>query len=189
MSLDMYSLEGKVAIVTGGSRGLGQSMALGLADADADVVVASRTQADLDKVAEEIRAKGRKSLAISMDTTSMDSIRNMAARVVEEFGKIDKKIRPYFKFAKSYNSQAVEVNYQAAWNDPNKLGIPIFTIEDMYAGSNLFQAGVMKIGILPTIAYDANIFFSPGLGTLTIKASLSMNACAKSQGLWSSSSR
>lgn len=86
--------------------------------------------------------------------------------VVEEFGKIDPKIRPYFEFAKSYNSQAVEVNYEAAWDEPGRLGIPIFTIEDMYAGSNIFQAGMMQIGMMPTIAYDANIFFSPGLGTM-----------------------
>ena len=89
MSLNMFSLEGKVAVVTGGSRGLGRAMALGLADAGADVVVASRTQADLDKVAEEIRAKGRKSLAIAMDSSSLESISNMAEKTIGEFGKID----------------------------------------------------------------------------------------------------
>ncbi|MFQ5789571.1 MAG: hypothetical protein ACE5JI_03755 [Acidobacteriota bacterium] len=86
--------------------------------------------------------------------------------VAAEFGKIDEKIHRYFKIAKSYNSQAVEVNYQASWDEPGKPGIPIFTIEDMYAGSNLLQSTVMQAGILPTIAYDGNIFFSPGLGTL-----------------------
>ncbi len=89
MSLDMFSLEGKVAIVTGGSRGLGKAMALGLADAGADVVVASRTQADLDVVADEIKAKGKKSLAIAMDAGDAASIKSMADKVVEEFGKID----------------------------------------------------------------------------------------------------
>lgn len=89
MSLEMFKLDGKVAIVTGGSRGFGKAMALGLADAGADVVVASRTQADLDKVAEEIKAKGRKALAISTDTTDKESIQNLAAKTIEEFGKID----------------------------------------------------------------------------------------------------
>jgi len=85
----MFSLQGKVAIVTGGSRGFGKAIALGLADAGADVVVASRTQADLDNVAEEIEAKGRKSLAIATDTTKLDSIKNLAAKTIESFEKID----------------------------------------------------------------------------------------------------
>jgi len=118
MSLDMYSLDGKVAIVTGGSRGLGKAMALTLADAGADVVVASRTQADLDKVAEEIRAKGRKSLAISMDATNMDSVNKMAAQVVEEFGKIDILINnagqggtvPFLKMKEEEWDRVLDVN-------------------------------------------------------------------------------
>jgi hypothetical protein len=84
--------------------------------------------------------------------------------VVEEFKKIDSRIRPFFKIAKSYNSGAVEVNYEDSWKD-GKLGIPIFSIEDMYSGSNLLQDGMSQMGIIPTIAYDANIFISPGLGT------------------------
>lgn len=84
--------------------------------------------------------------------------------VVDEFGKIDSRIKKYFKFEKSYNSGTVEINYEDSWKD-GKLGIPIFTIEDMYAGSNLFQDGLTQMGVIPTIAYDANIFISPGLGT------------------------
>jgi hypothetical protein len=45
------------------------------------------------------------------------------------------------------------------------MGIPIFSIEDMYAASNIFQDGMSQMGIIPTIAYDGNIFISPGLGT------------------------
>ncbi len=84
--------------------------------------------------------------------------------VVEEFAKIDSRIRPFFQISKSYNSGAVEINYEDSWKD-GKLGIPIFSIEDMYAGSNLFQDGMSQMGIIPTIAYDANFFISPGLGT------------------------
>jgi hypothetical protein len=84
--------------------------------------------------------------------------------VVEEFGKIDSRIKHYFRFYKSLNSGAIEINYEDSWKD-GKLGIPIFSIEDMYAGSNLFQDGMTQMGIIPTIAYDANIFISPGLGT------------------------
>lgn len=84
--------------------------------------------------------------------------------VAGEFKKIDSRIRPYFKLSKSYNSGVVEINYEESWKT-GKLGIPIFSIEDMYSGSNLFQDGMTQMGIIPTIAYDANIFISPGLGT------------------------
>ena len=97
---------------------------------------------------------------------------------VEEFGKIDSRIRPYFKIAKDYNSTAVEINYEDAWNGKG-LGIPIFTIEDMYSGSNIFQSGMMQIGYFPTIAYDANIFLSPGLGTCNEKGELIVDKMQK----------
>ena len=60
MNLSMFSLEGKVALVTGGSRGIGRACALALADAGATVVVSSRKIEGLEPVAEEIRAKGGK---------------------------------------------------------------------------------------------------------------------------------
>ena len=82
----------------------------------------------------------------------------------EEFEKIDEKIRDEFVISKSYNSGTVEINYEKSWKKDG-LGIPIFSIEDMYAGSNIFQNGMGQMGIIPTIAYDGNIFISPGLGT------------------------
>ncbi|WP_027718681.1 aminotransferase class V-fold PLP-dependent enzyme [Desulfovirgula thermocuniculi] len=84
--------------------------------------------------------------------------------VVEEFAALPARLREGIIITKSYNSGAVEVNYEGTWKD-GKMGIPIFTIEDMYAGSNLIQSGLAQMGIIPTIAYDANIFISPGLGT------------------------
>ncbi|HDP23937.1 MAG TPA: glucose 1-dehydrogenase [Deltaproteobacteria bacterium] len=89
MDTSYLSLEGKVALVTGGSRGIGKAIALQLADAGADVVVASRKQADLDAVADEIRALGRKSLAISYHNREVDSIRALVDAVKNEFGHID----------------------------------------------------------------------------------------------------
>jgi len=91
--------------------------------------------------------------------------------VLDEFSKIDERIRKDFIFAKSYNCGTVEINYENSWKN-GKLGIPIFTIEDMYSGSNLFQDGMTQMGIIPTIAYDANIFISPGLGTTDNKGQI-----------------
>ncbi len=84
--------------------------------------------------------------------------------VKDEFSKIHPKILAGLTFSKSYNSATVEVNYEATWNGSG-LGFPVFSIEDMYAGSNILQTGCSQMGIIPTISYDGNIFISPGQGT------------------------
>lgn len=84
--------------------------------------------------------------------------------VKEEFAKLPAKLSEGIIISKSYNSTAVEVNYEGTWKD-GKLGIPIFSIEDMYSGTNIFQAGMGAMGVIPTVAYDGNIYMSPGLGT------------------------
>ncbi|HYF90896.1 MAG TPA: hypothetical protein VD969_01480 [Symbiobacteriaceae bacterium] len=84
--------------------------------------------------------------------------------VVSELEALPAVLRSRLLVSKSYNSTTVEINYEATW-DGEMLGLPIFSIEDMYAGSNIFQTGCAQMGIIPTIAYDGNIFISPGLGT------------------------
>ncbi|QGG47749.1 hypothetical protein [Heliorestis convoluta] len=83
--------------------------------------------------------------------------------VREEFANIHPRLKEGIVITKSYNSTAVEVNYEGTWKDG--MGLPIFSIEDMYAGSNIFQTGMAQMGVIPTVAYDGNIFISPGLGT------------------------
>lgn len=83
--------------------------------------------------------------------------------VTQEFDKASPRLQDGLLISKSYNSMTVEVNYENTWKDG--LGFPIFSIEDMYAGSHLLQAGLAQMGIIATIAYDANIFISPGQGT------------------------
>ena len=89
MNTDYLSLEGKVAIVTGGSRGIGKAIALTLADAGADVVVSSRKLVDLELVAEEIRGLGRRSLAVAAHVRESEDIRNLVEKAKSEFGRID----------------------------------------------------------------------------------------------------
>ncbi len=84
-----FRLDGKVAVVTGGGRGIGRGIALGLADCGADVVVLARRQGDVDAVAEEIRAKGCRSLGLSADVMDWEQIPAALDRVVEEFGGLD----------------------------------------------------------------------------------------------------
>ena len=82
-------LAGKIALVTGGSRGLGRGIALGLARHGADVIIASRKLAACDAVAAEIKSLGRNSLAVAADLGRLDDIRNLVAKSVAEFGRID----------------------------------------------------------------------------------------------------
>lgn len=86
---NMFDLSGKVALVTGGSRGIGKAIALGLAEAGADVVVVSRTLADLEKTAAEISRIGRRSLPIAADVGKKDNIDNLVAKTLAEFGQIN----------------------------------------------------------------------------------------------------
>src|SRR4030042_3754342 len=87
--LDKFRLEGKVALVTGGGKNLGKGIGLALAEAGADVAVASRTPSEIQKVAEEIREKGRKALPIPLDVTDSAQVEGAVRQVVSEFGRID----------------------------------------------------------------------------------------------------
>ncbi|MDD5311445.1 MAG: SDR family oxidoreductase [Dehalococcoidia bacterium] len=89
MDFSKISLKGKVALVTGASRGIGHASALAFADAGADVVLASRKQADLDAVAAEIKAKGRKGLAIAAHTAKIEDSKMLVEKTMAEFGRID----------------------------------------------------------------------------------------------------
>ena len=84
-----FSLQGKVALITGASRGIGRSAALAFAEAGADVALASRKQEDLEKVAAEIKTLGRKALPVAAHTGKLDEIRKLVETVVNQFGRID----------------------------------------------------------------------------------------------------
>ena len=89
VDVSQFGLEGKVAIVTGGSRGIGEATALAFAKAGADVVATSRKLPDLEKVAGEVEKLGRKSLAVATHIDRMEQIQPLVDRVVAEFGRID----------------------------------------------------------------------------------------------------
>ena len=86
---DLFDLSGKTAIITGGSRGLGQQMALAFADHGANVVVASRKLENCEAVAEQIRAKGVRAKAIAYHAASWADADRLAAESIAEFGTID----------------------------------------------------------------------------------------------------
>lgn len=87
--MNLFDLTGRVAIVTGGSKGLGSGMAQTLAKQGADVVIVSRNQAEGEIVAEAVRTLGRRSIALAVDVQNIESIQQMVQSVQETFGRID----------------------------------------------------------------------------------------------------
>lgn len=89
MDVSYLSLEGKVALITGGSRGIGKAIALTFADAGADIVVSSRKLPALEEVAAEVQAKGRRALPVAAHNREPDDLRQLIERVKDEFGRLD----------------------------------------------------------------------------------------------------
>lgn len=89
MSHGLFDLTGRVAVVTGGTTGIGHAIVLGLAGAGADVVPSSRRAEQVDKVAAEIEALGRRSLRVASDVLDRSSLEKLHDAVIKEFGKVD----------------------------------------------------------------------------------------------------
>ena len=89
MDLSSFSLADRTAVVLGGTSGLGRTLALGLADAGADVVVSARRQALVDATASEIEARGRKTLRVVSDVRNKESLVRLRDAVLSTFAKVD----------------------------------------------------------------------------------------------------
>jgi len=89
MILDRFNIDGQVAIVTGAGRGIGAGSALALAECGADIVLAARTQTQLDEVAAQVEALGRKAITVACDLSDLDAVGRLAEVAKAELGRID----------------------------------------------------------------------------------------------------
>ena len=89
MSTQFLNLEGKVAVITGGTSGIGRAMSLGLAEAGADVIATARRQQQVDETAGEIEARGRRTLRLASDVCDRASLETLMSTALKSFGKVD----------------------------------------------------------------------------------------------------
>ena len=113
MPSSLFDLKGKSAVVVGGTSGIGLAMALGLAEAGADVAASSRRQEQVDSAAEAIEAKGARSLRVASDVSDRGSLQALLDAAVAAFGKVDILINCAGKI-----KRAPTINFpEEIWND------------------------------------------------------------------------
>ena len=164
----MFNLEGKVAIVTGASKGIGEAMARGMAEFGAKVVVSSRKQAAVDAVAESFRADGLEAIGIECHVGRQDQLEVLVNKTIEHYGRIDILINnagtnPYFGPIANVTPEAyqktMDINLNAAMYLSNlvyphmkKQGggsvIHISSIEGKHATAMMSPYNISKAGLI-----------------------------------------
>ena len=157
MSIVNFSLEGKVALVTGGSRGIGRAIALAFAENGADVVVSSRKLPDLEVVAEEIRATGRKGTAIASHIAKLEESTNLVEQVKAEFGRIDILVNnagtnPYMGPLIDAEEWAWDVTMNVNLKGPFMLGQLVARVMREQGGGNIINIA-SGAGITPSMLH------------------------------------
>ena len=131
--IDRFRLDGQVAVVTGGGRGIGEGIALGLAEAGADVVVAARRAHEIEAVAEKIRALGRRALAIQTDMMDIEQVKALAERTFAEMGALtcwvsnaggadDRVPRTFLEMPERQWDFQMNLNLKAVWTGAQAAG-------------------------------------------------------------------
>lgn len=129
-TLDLFRLDGKVALVTGAKRGIGRGMALGLAEAGADIIGVSRSLEADSEVEREVRAEGRQFSAYACDFANLDSVRAFAAKVLAEHPQIDILVnnagtilrKPAAEHPDEYWQEVIDTNLNAQWILAREIG-------------------------------------------------------------------
>jgi NAD(P)-dependent dehydrogenase (short-subunit alcohol dehydrogenase family) len=157
--LDLFRLDGKRAVVTGASRGLGRSMALALADVGADVIITGRTQETLDATAAEIRALGRQTWTVKADMGVPAECEATCELILRDFGPIDILIN---NVGNREVSVAIESEPLATWQRMIDLNLTSCFIGTKLIGAAMLERG--NGGRIINIASISALIANRGIG-------------------------
>jgi 7-alpha-hydroxysteroid dehydrogenase len=124
MILDLFRLDGKVAVVTGAGRGIGAAIAQAFAEVGADVVIGARSEAQLGQVAEQVRRAGRRAAVVAGDLNSREGMQELVDRAAAEFGRLDVVVNnvggsmpgPFLQTSEKAFNEAFRWNVTTAFN-------------------------------------------------------------------------
>ena len=131
--IDSFKLDGQVAVVTGGGRGIGEGIALGLAEAGADVVLAARRTNEIEAVADKVRALGRRALAVTTDMMEIEQVKVLAEKTFADMGKLtcwvsnaggadDRVPRTFLEMPERQWDFQMNLNLKAVWTGAQAAG-------------------------------------------------------------------
>lgn len=164
----LFNMSGKVAVITGSSKGIGESMARGMAEAGASVVISSRKQEAVDEVAEQYKADGLEATGIACHVAKKEDQENLINKTIEKYGRVDVLINnagtnPYFGPVENMDPVAyqktLDINMTAALTLSNlcyphmkKQGggsiIHISSVEGMHPSPNFAAYNISKAGLI-----------------------------------------
>src|SRR6266480_219200 len=151
MAASPFSLEKKVAIVTGGGVGIGRSIAVEFARAGADVVICSRKKENLEPVVEEIKKLGRRSFCEAVDVRQEDAVKALVERTAKEMGRVDVMVN---NAGASFRSKVEDISVNG-WNTVVGINLNGVFLDCKLAGKQMMAQGC---GVIVNIASIAGVY-------------------------------